>query len=1130
MIIPRKSIACAIAMVALSFATVTEAVQQNAVWNGGIGDWFVPGNWTPGVVPNNGADTYVVFIDNGNGLNSTVTLNGAATVDGVRIDTGDVLSIANAQTLSILAANGLINDGQITLNTLGNLTTLNFVGTQTINGSGAIVLSNVFGNRLITDSVLTQGANHTIRGRGQLLNNIGGLVNNGLIDATQAAALVVDPADATGVVNNGTMRGSGAGGLSLAGGVFTNNNIIEALNDSRVTLLSGSTIAGGTIQTTGTGQFITSTGSTTLDGVTNEGVINIVNNTTVNVVNGITNNGNINLNSLGNPSVLSFVGSQTIGGTGEVFMNNTAGNRITSDDNVITIGLNQTIRGRGDLLFNSGGMINNGTIRADQTGALAIDPNANEFTNNGVLEATGSGGLTLVDGKYNNNTTIEAKNGSSVTLQTGVEIVGGLLKSSGAGSEIKNFTGTTTLDGVTIEGVFNMANNTTVNVVNGITNNGNINLNTQGNPTILQIVGNQTIGGSGEVFMNNTAGNRITSDDSVITNGANQTIRGRGEVLFNTGGMINNGTIRADQTGVLDVDPNANEFTNNGVLEATGSGGLVLGSGVFNNNTTIEAKTGSTVTLESGVEIIGGLLKSSGTGEVKNVSGNITLDGVSFEGVLNIANNTTVNVENGITNDGVINLNSLGNATTLEIKGNTTLSGTGEVVLGNSTANRIESDDNVFTQASGHTIRGRGALLNNTGGMINDGTIIADFTVALNINPNAKEFTNNGVVEATGTGGLVLDAGVFNNNTTIEAKTGSSVTLASGSEVIGGLLKSSGTGQLKSATGSITLDGVSLEGVLNVANNTTVNVQNGITNNASINLNSAGNLTSLTFLGSQTISGSGEVVLGPSTANRVQTDNSVVTNGASHTIRGRGALLFNTGGMINDGIILANIAGGMTIDVNAQGFVNNGLIHSETAAIAFAAGIYSNAAGGELRVNNTVTVNTGATLTNDAGSIISGDGTLTTTGTGHINYDGIIAPGNSPGILTINDTVVDMTSTSELEIEIGGLTVGTEYDRLVATGNIGLDGILDIKVINGFATNNIGETWTIVTAADITGAFLNAPNDLDIIVTQFGSFQVDYTDTAVILTNTTEIIPEPTTMGLLAIGGALAMRRKRRAA
>src|SRR6185369_10537384 len=54
--------------------------------------------------------------------------------------------------------------------------------------------------------------------------------------------------------------------------------------------------------------------------------------------------------------------------------------------------------------------------------------------------------------------------------------------------------------------------------------------------------------------------------------------------------------------------------------------------------------------------------------------------------------------------------------------------------------------------------------------------------------------------------------------------------------------------------------------------------------------------------------------------------------------------------------------------------------------------------------------------------------------------------------------------------EIGGLTVGTDYDRAAITGAATLAGTLNISLINGFEPN-IGDTFTIMTFGSRSGDF-----------------------------------------------------------
>jgi T5SS/PEP-CTERM-associated repeat protein len=75
--------------------------------------------------------------------------------------------------------------------------------------------------------------------------------------------------------------------------------------------------------------------------------------------------------------------------------------------------------------------------------------------------------------------------------------------------------------------------------------------------------------------------------------------------------------------------------------------------------------------------------------------------------------------------------------------------------------------------------------------------------------------------------------------------------------------------------------------------------------------------------------------------------------------------------------------------------------------------------------------------------------------------------GNSPGMLTVEGNVVLELDTI-LQVEIGGLAAGTQYDQLVATGSIEFNGILDLAIVNsggGFQLPNVGDDFMILSAA-----------------------------------------------------------------
>ncbi len=88
----------------------------------------------------------------------------------------------------------------------------------------------------------------------------------------------------------------------------------------------------------------------------------------------------------------------------------------------------------------------------------------------------------------------------------------------------------------------------------------------------------------------------------------------------------------------------------------------------------------------------------------------------------------------------------------------------------------------------------------------------------------------------------------------------------------------------------------------------------------------------------------------------------------------------------------------------------------------------------------------------------------------NFSNDGIISPGNSHGILTYIDNFLP-SSTAILDIQLGGLTPGKEYDQLSVTGGAKLNGTLKISLIDGFIPAKGDSFVVLTTTAAITDSF-----------------------------------------------------------
>ena len=758
------------------------------------------------MVPNNGGgNTYSVHIDGGKAVASNVNLDITATITSLALDNGDHLNQSDGNAL-VIAGGGAIDNGTWTLSSVGSLTDLWLLDGLTVSGSGSLVMGNNVSNRLVTNnSLVTNGAQHTIRGAGQLLVDTGGLRNDGTVIADQSAQLLIDP-NAVGFINNGLLQASGGGTMTLIAGTYTNaNGIIEALDGSRIRITSAAIVAGGVLRSTGSGTVRPEGG--TLTNVTTSGAILQTNDQDAAITGTLTNNATWMLASLGAPTDFFCNGAVSLSGNGSLVMGNNLSNRLYTNNALVTNETAHTIRGGGQLLVDTGGMRNRGTIIADQPVGLVLDPNALGFTNEGLAQARNGGVLVLVAATYTNTDgLIEALDGSRVRLTQLANVVGGTVRSIGTGVVAPQGA---TLTNVTTSGTFLQEDDQDVAIVGSLINNATWTLDSLGALTDFICSGPVTLSGNGSLVMGNSPNNRLYTNNSVVTHGSMHTIRGAGQVLVDTGGMLNHGTIIADQELTpLTIDPNALGFNNDGHLQASNGGTLALTAGAYTNtNGIIEALDASEVRITQ-ASVSGGEMRSTGSGRVALQGA--ALSGVTTSGSVVQENDQDALVVGSLTNNATWRLNSSGALTDVRFDASATLSGSGSLVMSNNPNNRIYTDGTIFTQAAGHTIRGGGQLLVDTGGMVNQGTIIADQSTGLIIDPNPLGFSNSGTLQATGGGGVTVAPGPFT--------TAGSVLIGAGSQLarLGDYVQTAGTttltGGTLSATGLVNIQGGALSG------------------------------------------------------------------------------------------------------------------------------------------------------------------------------------------------------------------------------------------------------------------------------------------------------------------------------
>ena len=145
-----------------------------------------------------------------------------------------------------------------------------------------------------------------------------------------------------------------------------------------------------------------------------------------------------------------------------------------------------------------------------------------------------------------------------------------------------------------------------------------------------------------------------------------------------------------------------------------------------------------------------------------------------------------------------------------------------------------------------------------------------------------------------------------------------------------------------------------------------------------------------------------------------------------------------------------------------------------------------------------------------ANTVLGGAGNIG----GNVINEGTVAPGNSPGTLTVDGDYTQI-STAQLLIELGGAGSG-EFDVLNILGDAFLGGGLDVSLWNGFIPD-IGDSFDFLLAQAIQGTFdsvlLPVFTDRQLNL----DYGLDYVRLTVVGTGPVSV-PEPSVLALFSVG------------
>lgn len=766
------------------------------------------------------------------------------------------------------------------------------------------------------------------------------------------------------------------------------------------------------------------------------------------VENGITNDGLILINNSngGFQSSITFNNSAALTGTGTATLNG-SGSRSAlraAAGQTITHAPNHTINGMGQLI---GDFINNGTARSTIAGQT-LDLTAGTWTNNNLIEVTNASNMDFDALTINQGPSGEVSVVDGQLNLINAHISGGTLRTMPAFNWIVTV-GTSSLDSVNTIGNGNVNSSNLLQVINGIENDGVINVNPTngGFQATIEFQSNAMLTGTGSIVMSgsgNRAVLRTLDPAEPATQGPSHTIHGMGNI---SGAITNNGSIISDVPGNT-LFFNTDNQVNNNLYRVANASTMEL------NGVSVDQSGGGQIHLLDGTlslknaTIVGGSI-TPGAGSALVNSGTSNFDQVQVSAPISINTGNTMTVTNGIVNDSIITINHTngGFATFLRFNDSTTLSGTGHTVLGGSGNRAHLSTDagQTLTIGSSQTVRGLGEI---NASLINNGTIDADVS-GQTLFLLTEDKTNNALISVQPGASMLIGSVSITQSPGAQIDAGDGSISLSNATIIGGSI-TSGSGAVTQTSGTSTLDQVTNTGQLNLHTGSTLAVVNGLENNATLSINpgNGGFATSLLFNDSSTLSGSGDTVLDGS-ASRAQINSApgqTPTIGPAQTVRGFGQIHAS---LINEGLISADNS--QKLDLLTNNKINNGLFQVSPASNMSITGIeIDQTGGGQMLANDGVLALSGTTIKG---------GTLDTLLAGSI-----LATGNSTYQNLVNLATTNINTGVALEI-VGTVTnhgtISINYQNggfatsLTTTTPATIDGIGDVILAGSTSRSQI---------------------------------------------------------------------------
>ncbi|MBS0191023.1 MAG: hypothetical protein U0573_03885 [Phycisphaerales bacterium] len=820
-----------------AFASQSAMAQVPIFWVPASGLWSNPLKWNPNHVPALPQDQAILA---GSGA-YTATLDIPGQVVGIDIaNAAAILSMNPGTVLAVGSAGlntGLINDG-----------------TLQINGSLPAPF-NPPNTALITQLRFPAGA--VISGSGTIrLNADPTLLDSAFVSADPGFTWTNSPGHTiagTGRLygpasNLGAITADQPGKVLQIAGDITNSGTVSATTGI-LEIAQGARLAGGSIA-------IGPSGLLRVPDLAGIASLSLAGNATIapgarleigaGALSGVFDI-QVNQSAANSPTALVVIAAATLGNasTSTTSLNANASDldsaSLSSTAGAVSIAPGHTIRGSGRIYAPLSGSPKVNASSAGKTLEILGDV---DLSGGGSLSASAAGAVLAFSGN------------PTITGGTISAIAGAFARVQDFGSPL--FKGTTLSSPSTLE----LRPGSRLRLDAGMANSGTIIVNSiaTNTPTGIRLTQSASLTGAGNLTLNANSADL----DSALLDGAS------GVTLTNASGHTIRGTGRV-----------ALPITNQGFISANNPNGpLQFRSNLTNSGGSISASN-ATLQIANGMTLSGGSFTSFGTGRMSVPQGE-----TAFLSSLTLTSGSTAHVMGGgllqlltaLTNNGSLIVNPAGDLqiTRLRANSDTALTGTGSITLNANPSNLdsalIESlKDITLSQASTHSITGQGRIY--------------------------AQMQNNGLIAAGSAGQFLEILGPVSQSVGGRIRAGAgTLTLRSGAAISGGEFSRTGAGRL-TVDGTASASSMRTTCPIDIAAGSAFSLS-GFTNDSDITVNTTAGagLTKLIFPGSQTLLGTGNIILNgqPDIASRARIEGpaapQLLTLAPTQTLRGSGTV------------------------------------------------------------------------------------------------------------------------------------------------------------------------------------------------------------------------------------------------